>query len=110
PHHARRDRVDADALTPDLGGDTAHEADHARLGGGVGGAAVAAHGGDGGDADDGAGLALRHGGDGGLGGEEHGLEIHRHHAVPVLFRGLEHVLAGLDADIVVQHVEPAVPL
>jgi hypothetical protein len=41
---------------------------------------------------------------------EHGLEVHRHHAVPVVLGGLEHVLARFDAHVVVEHVEPAVAL
>src|SRR5512145_3358177 len=46
PHGAGRDRVDPDAPGPELDGDAGDEADDARLGRGVGGAAVAAHAGD----------------------------------------------------------------
>jgi hypothetical protein len=97
-----------DALTPHLSGDTSDEANDAGLGRGVGGTAMAAERGHRGDADDGAAAPLGHGGNRGLGGEQHGLEIHRHHAVPILLGRLEDVLAGLDAHVVVEDVKAAV--
>src|SRR5438093_929566 len=47
------------------------------------------------------------GGHGGLSREQHRLEVHRHHTVPLVLGRIHQRLARLDADVVVQHVEPA---
>src|SRR2546430_1069047 len=44
-----------------------------------------------------------------LGGEEHRLEAHGHHTIPLMFRRVHQRLAGFDSDIVVRDVEPAPP-
>src|SRR5439155_1185399 len=96
---------DPDALGSERRGDRAHEADDARLGRGVRGAPVAAEGGDGRDADDGAAAALRQGGRRGAGRQEHGLEVDGQHLVPLVLLRVQQILARLDPDVVVEDVE-----
>src|SRR5213594_3748705 len=105
PYGTRRDGVDANGLGTELDRDGADEPDDAGLRRGVRGASVAPQRRDGGNADDRATAAAQHRRHRRLRGEEHGLEVDGHHAVPLVFRRLEEILARLDADVVVEDVE-----
>src|SRR2546425_1604276 len=107
PHRPGRDRVDANRFRRELVRHADDEAEDAGLRRGVRGTPGAADRRHRRHARDGATAAPLEGGHGGLGREQHRLEVHGHHTVPLVLGRVHQRLARLDADVVVQHVEPA---
>src|SRR5881409_10295 len=107
PHRPGRDRVDANRFRRELVRHADDEAEDAGLGRGVRGTPGAADRRHRRHARHGAAAAPLEGGHGGLSREQHRLEVHRHHTVPLVLGRIHQRLARLDADVVVQHVEPA---
>jgi hypothetical protein len=108
-HEAGHDYVCADVVLGIFHGDLVGEGVHAGLGSFVGQNICGAHRGDGGDVDDRTAALLSHHGQHAPAGKEHALEVHGHDFVPgLLAEAQDAVVAGSDADIIVQDIHAAV--
>src|SRR5262249_5076351 len=103
---AGADSVDGDLVGVQLDGQRAHQAEHAVLGGGVGGDVLRADlRGDGSDGDDAPVLLLDHWLDEGLGNKVDAGEVDRQHAVPELVRVVDKLGAAGVACVVDEDIE-----